>query len=135
VNTESLDSENVRVSLTIQVGNLRKSMESKIQREAINQSRYDLIAHHVDAMLSQIRFYFGCWLEEGARQHETDRASLEIKLALLDRQNDALLKDKERYEWLKDGKGSHWAYNYLRDNFRINDDAIDAARAKKGGAT
>lgn len=47
----------------------------------------------------------------------------------------ALRKDKERYEWLKGGKGSHWAYNYLRDNFRINDDAIDAARAKEGGAS
>jgi hypothetical protein len=52
----------------------------------------------------------------------------------LERENAMLLKDKERYEWLKDGKGSHWAYNYLRDNFRINDDAIDAAR-KEGGAT
>jgi hypothetical protein len=56
------------------------------------------------------------------------------RIAELERENAMLLKDKERYEWLKDGKGSHWAYNYLRDNFRINDDAIDAAR-NEGGAT
>jgi hypothetical protein len=49
----------------------------------------------------------------------------------LERENAALRADKERYEWLKDGCGSAWAYRYLRNNFRINDDAIDAARKEQ----
>lgn len=55
-------------------------------------------------------------------------AELEDENAALQRENIALRADKERYEWLKDGCGSAWAYKYLRNNFRINDDALDAAR-------
>jgi len=74
-------------------------------------------------------------------QLERENAALRVQLEdmtdqffAVSQENSALRKDKERYEWLKDGKGSHWAYNYLRDNFRINDDAIDAAR-NEGGAS
>ena len=73
------------------------------------------------------------YFDTGRTSQEWD--AMETKIVNLERENAMLLKDKERYEWLKDGKGSHWAYNYLRDNFRINDDALDAARAKEGGAS
>jgi cobalamin-dependent methionine synthase I len=55
-------------------------------------------------------------------------ARLMARVAELERENAALRADKERYEWLKDGCGSAWAYKYLRNNFRINDDALDSAR-------
>jgi len=59
------------------------------------------------------------------RSKEYAERTLAVKL---EKENAALRADKERYEWLKDGCGSAWAYKYLRNNFRINDDALDAAR-------
>ena len=59
----------------------------------------------------------------------------------LKRELDGLRKDKERYEWLKSGVGSNWAYWHLHGNPCITDSFIDAAvtacaaRAKEGGTT
>lgn len=57
----------------------------------------------------------------------------------LKRELDGLRKDKERYEWLKSGVGSNWAYWHLHGNPCITDSFIDAAvtayDAKKGGGT
>ena len=65
---------------------------------------------------------------ENAAMRATSRGKEKAKVEKLERENAELRADKERYDWLKDGCGSAWAYKYLRNNFRINDDALDAAR-------
>jgi len=120
----------------------------RITEFAIYSTRFDVLAHAVGTMLTELRSNFA-----SLPQGESFGKPSESKIAELERENAVLRDDKKLVDWLEENEASAvfepgdpevglfpaWSVYYDdRELPVVHADlraAINAARAKKGGAT
>jgi len=133
-----VSSEDVEVGLRIRFEGESKSIGARITQHAIFSTRFDVLAYTVDTIFAQLRSEFTS-LHQGESQQRADAGkSYGFKIAQLERENAALLEILNRWNEICEMGLPDVVMPSLKpalfELWEATDAAIDAARAKEGGA-